>query len=193
MPLRKVWQTADKELIRGCLQGDERCCKRLYELTSAVMFGLCLRYAGNRHDAEEMLQEGYIKVFRHLHQYRGDGSLEGWMRRIFINAALAFLRQKQRQPQFADTEAEVYEEHVWVDDLMSKLNALDLLKLVQSLPDGYRTVFNLYAIEGFSHQEIAGLLGISEGTSKSQLARARYQLQKMMADAHNLKHYARAL
>ncbi|MCS6916842.1 MAG: RNA polymerase sigma factor [Chitinophagales bacterium] len=191
MRLNKTWQAADDELIRGCLRGEERCYRQLYERTAPTMFGVCLRYVSDYQEAEDVLQEGYLKVFRNLHQFRGEGSLLGWMRRIFINTALAALRKRMHLPDQVD--ADEHHEELPVSDVLSRLDAADLLQLIRRLPDGYRTVFNLHAIEGYSHQEIAELLHISTGTSKSQLARARYQLQKMVLDMHKLQPYAKAL
>ncbi|MCS6991868.1 MAG: sigma-70 family RNA polymerase sigma factor [Chitinophagales bacterium] len=190
MRLEAKRQPLEAELIQGCLQGDRQCCKLLYEQTASVMFGICLRYASDFHEAEDILQEGYIKVFRYISQYRGDGPLEGWMRRIFINTALAYGRRHKCE---SPTEDPPYpDDEPLTADVLSRLETFELLELVQNLPRGYRMVFNLYVIDGYSHKEIAGLLGISEGTSKSQLARARSQLRKMLANTQQKKTYAKA-
>ncbi len=179
------------QIVKGCINGDRRMQEKLYRMTSSRMFGLCLRYAGNYQEAEDILQEGYIKVFNHLKTYRGDGSLDAWMCRIFIHTAIEYYRRRNLLPQ-----------QISIEELSTDIpnhaepNGLqvdDLLRMIQSLAVGYRTVFNLYAVEGYSHQEIAKMLGISVGTSKSQLARARCLLQKMIMEHHEQKSYAVAL
>lgn|SRR5690606_10573057 len=137
------------------------------------MLGVCMRYAQSTFEAEDMLQAGFVKVFAALPDFRGDGSIEGWIRRIIVNTAISTYRQNKR------LETESWQEghdavHAYE---LQHLEHEDLLRLVRALPDGYRIVFNLYAIEGYSHKEIAGMLGISEGASKSQLSRARRWLQ----------------
>jgi RNA polymerase sigma-70 factor (ECF subfamily) len=173
-------QNQDAQLIERCKEGDRSAQEALYNRFASKMMGVCMRYAGDRDVAADMLQEGFIKVFRYLHQFRGDGSVEGWIRRIMVNTALAHLR-KQKALQYKVPLSEA-EEHAEPATVHQSMNADALMELVQQLPDGYRAVFNLYAIEGYEHQEIAEMLGISEGTSKSQMARARRWLKK------NLQH-----
>jgi RNA polymerase sigma factor (sigma-70 family) len=168
--------TADPEndLVRGCIKGDRACQKALYERFSARMMLVCLRYAGNKEDASDILQEGFIRVFSKISTYRSEGSLEGWIRRIMINLALRNLSRRK------DIEEVMQEED---DDGTLPVPKMEvLLEMIRRLPDGYRLVFNLYILENFSHSEIAVKLGISEGTSKSQLARARALLRKMIND-----------
>ncbi|MEO5999052.1 MAG: sigma-70 family RNA polymerase sigma factor [Chitinophagaceae bacterium] len=161
----------ESDLITGCLNGDSRMQEELYKRFAPKMYSVCLRYANNVENAQDLLQEGFIKIFRNLDRFRGDGSFEGWVRRIFINTSIEYYRKKANV--FFASE----KEELMVED--SSLNALDklaekdIIKLVQELSPGYRTVFNLYAIEGYSHKEIGIMLNISEGTSKSQLARAK--------------------
>jgi RNA polymerase sigma-70 factor (ECF subfamily) len=146
------------------------------------MFGVCLRYADDRDAAEDILQEGFIKVFRKIESYTGIGSLEGWVRKVMVNTALEAYRRKSRMVPLVEVERLPHESED--ADALSQLSEAEILKVVQALPHGYRTVFNLYVIDGYSHREIAAELSITEGTSKSQLARARdllkHQLDKQM-------------
>jgi RNA polymerase sigma-70 factor (ECF subfamily) len=170
---------ADDEIIRSCISGDARAQKSLFDKYSRRMMGLCMRYAASREEAEDMLQEGWIKVFRNLHQFRFEGSAEGWIKRVIVNTCLELLRKNKKMAHHLDVEAA---EEIAVTEFNSNdtLSAKDLLKMINKLPSGYRTVFNLYAIEGYSHKEIGEMLGINENTSKSQYSRARAHLQKML-------------
>ncbi len=151
--------------------------KALYKRFASKMLGVTLRYTRNREEAEDLLQEGFIKVFRSISQYTGPGSFEGWVRRIFVNTALESLRKAKMK--FSNEEVQdLRNEHHQEADVMSSIGMKDLLRMIQGLTPGYQAVFNLYVIEGYQHQEIAKLLEISEGTSKSQLARARMILQE---------------
>jgi len=152
--------------------------RELYERFAPKMYGVCLRYAANAAEAEDLLQEGFIKVFSKLASFRREGSFEGWIRRIFVNTAIEHFRKKTYLQPITDKEEAVYESpHLSVlDNLAEK----DIIGLVQQLSPGYRTVFNMYVVEGFTHREIAGQLGISEGTSKSQLSRAKLILQDLV-------------
>ncbi len=141
------------------------------------MFGVCLRYSKSREEAEDILQDGFIRVFESIHQYRFTGSFEGWVRRIMVNSALQKHRSK-RQMHAVVTLNESIEESQSYEDVLSRLGTKELLKIIQQLSPAYRTVFNLYVFEGMKHREIAALLGISEGTSKSNLSDARVILQK---------------
>lgn len=145
------------------------------------MYAVCLRYANNAEDAQDLLQEGFIKVYRNLHRFRAEGSFEGWIRRVFVNSSIEHYRKKSLQlSKVSDKEENTIE-----DDDISALDTLaekDIINLIQELSPGYKTVFNLYVVEGYSHKEIGELLGISEGTSKSQLARARSILQKKVSE-----------
>lgn len=152
------------------------------------MFTVCLRYGKDRHEAEEILQEGFIKVFASLHQYRHEGSLEGWIRRVMITTALQRLRG--RTPLHAVLSVEDNGSHNVKDEesIESSLNAKELLLLVQTLPAVYRAVFNLYVFEGYKHKEIAQLLNVSEGTSKSNLYDARQWLKEKIRAVNRLDH-----
>jgi RNA polymerase sigma-70 factor (ECF subfamily) len=145
------------------------------------MFALCLRYCRNREEAEDVLQDGFITVFRNIHNFRRDGSFEGWIRKIIVNTALMHLRSKKNELNFSDVEelgAKIHPESSF--DTASQINAAELSKMLDRLPEGYRLVFNLFAIEGYTHKEIGVMLGINEGTSKSQLSKARNYLQEML-------------
>ncbi len=142
------------------------------------MLGVCMRYAANREEAEEILQEGFLKVFEKIEQFRSAGSFEGWVRRIMVNAALERFRTK-RKVQVADVDFDKLNETAGMEeDITGKMETKELLEMVQTLPPAYRLVFNLYVFEGMKHREIASELGISEGTSKSNLSDARLLLQK---------------
>ncbi len=174
----QAYGITEKELREGCIAGRRDYQELLYRYYSPKMFGICLRYANDYHSAEDILQEGFIKIFNNVDRFRGDGSFEGWIKRIFINTAIEFYRKSSNHNGHAELE-KVNIKHI-PEKALENLATEDLLKLVQQLSPGYRTVFNLYVIEGYSHKEIAKMMGISEGTSKSQLARARVILQKMI-------------
>jgi len=173
-------QYSDQDLVKGVLQGSQAHQTALYRAYSVPMFRIVLRYARDTAEAEDMLQEGFIKVYHDMAQFRGEGALGGWIRRIMINSALSQLRKKRdflvETGDFTPFENRLRTE----EDFAANLDAERLMKTLQKLPPGYRAVFNLYAIEGFSHEEIAGELGISIGTSKSQLFKARDYLKKII-------------
>ena len=171
----------EAEIISGCISGERKFQEILYHTYSSKMFSVCLRYANEYAGAEDLLQDGFIKVFNNIQKFRSEGSFEGWIRRIFVNNSIEYFRKKSNLYVVQETEALTYE--YYDDNAVQKLMKEDLMKIIQSLSVGYRTIFNLYAIEGYSHKEIAELLNITEGTSKSQLARARYLLQKKIAEA----------
>lgn len=164
-----------QDVLKACIAGRRASQELLYHHFAPRMFGICLRYAHDYPTAEDLLQEGFIKVFNKLDMYRYEGSFEGWMKRIFINTSIEHYRKASNRKFFVelDNAEDLSLNNSAFDDLV----ASDLMKVVQKLPNGYRTVFNLYAIEGYNHKEISKMLGISEGTSKSQLARARATLK----------------
>lgn len=166
----------DQVLIKACVKGKRTAQKALYDKYAPKMFGICLRYAKNYHQAEDLLQEGFIKVYKHIGGFRGTGSFEGWLRRIFVNTAIEHYRRNNML--YSVSEPTDAEAGPVMNEALEHLAAADLMKLVNELSDGYRMVFNLYAIEGYTHREIGEMLGISEGTSKSQLARARNILKQ---------------
>jgi RNA polymerase sigma-70 factor (ECF subfamily) len=147
------------------------------------MFGVCLRYSGHQEDAQDILQEGFIKVYRNLEKFRREGSFEGWMRRIFVNTAIEHYRKSINLYPVSESQENNVEDKEW--NAFDKLALKDLVKLIQTLSPGYRTVFNLYVVEGYTHREIAEMMGISEGTSKSQLARAKAILQNLINNQKN--------
>lgn len=166
------------DLLKGCLNGDRRMQEELYRRYSPRMYAVCLRYAGKAEEAEDILQEGFIKVFKKMDSFRGDGSFEGWMRRIFVNTAIEHFRRKRYLMPVTEKEENTIEGKF--TSVLDDLGAKDIMALVQELSPGYRTVFNMYVVEGYTHKEIADMLGISEGTSKSQLSRAKVILQDMV-------------
>lgn len=139
-----------------------------------------MRYTGNREEAEDVFQEGWVRVFNNLKNFRWEGSLEGWIRKIMVNSALEYIRKKKKNIVYMDTSGIREEFHPEAPEISAHISVKELISMVNRLPEGYRMVFNLFAVEGYSHEEIAGMLGISEGTSKSQYSRARVQLQKMV-------------
>jgi len=171
----------EEELIKGCLNLDPTAQKQLYEKYSAKMFGVCLRYVKDYSEAEDVLITAFMKVFDRLVQYKGQGSFEGWIRRVTINEALTFLRKNRNM--YLEVEIEKIDKEPEFQKLENELEVEDLLNMVKRLPEGYRMVFNLYAIEGYSHKEIAKKLEINVNTSKSQLSRARKLLQKYLVES----------
>lgn len=169
---------AEETLIANCLRGDRKSQKDLYDLYAPRLFSVCLKYTKNQMDAEDVLQDSFVKLFNNLDKFKGDGSFEGWMRRIIVNTAIEHLRRKRIETRDCDyfQNSLIDKRPTPLDDLYNK----DLLKSSRELSKGYQTVFHLYAVEGFSHQEIADKLGISESTSKSQFCRAKAMLRTMV-------------
>ena len=167
---------SENRLVVALQRGEARAQKIVYEGYATRMMAVCLRYVANQADAEDVLIESFMRVFERVNQFRNEGSFEGWVRRIMVTESLMFLRKNKslRQEISLDIVMEA-PDYQWADE---NLQTDDLLRIVAQLPTGYRTVFNLFAIEGYSHAEIATLTGISEGTSKSQLSRARALLQQ---------------
>lgn len=164
----------DEQIASGCKSSDAIAQKALYDKFSRKMFGVCLRYAKGREEAEDFLQEGMVTVFQRISSFNQEGSLEGWIRKVVVNTCLEHLRKQKLQWVNIDEVEESAEDGF----TMEKINIKDLLEVINALPTGFKAVFNLYAIEGYSHKEIAELLSISEGTSKSQYARAKAVLIK---------------
>jgi RNA polymerase sigma factor (sigma-70 family) len=169
---------SDKDLIAGCLQGDVKSQRSLYERFSPKMYAVCLRYAKEPQAAQDILQDAFVKVFRSLGRFRADGSFEGWIRRIVVNTCIEAYRKQLTL--YAVQDYESVQVSIPDNGALDQLNEQDILRMISTLSPGYRTIFNLFVIEGYSHKEIAEQLQISEGTSKSQLARARYLLQEMI-------------
>lgn len=179
MLFKKTFST-ESDIIKGCLNGQRKAQQHLYESYSKKFLAICLRYIKDKDLAEDTMIEGFMKIFEKLPQFESKGSFEGWMRRIMVTQSLLTLRNNR------NLNMEVHVETVLeISDSSYELNHLeanDLIDLIQELPVGYRTVFNLYAIEGYSHAEIGDLLGITESTSKSQLNRARNVLKQKIAE-----------
>lgn len=169
-----------EEIIYKCMEGNGKAQTELYRLFSPKMYGVCLRYAKDNANAEDILQEGFVRVFTKINQFGFKGSFEGWMRRIMVNTALEKFRKNDRLYPVEDMSA--YESIEYTEETLSSISADELMKIIQSLPPRYRMVFNLYAIEGYTHIEIGEMMNITEGTSKSNLSRARMILQKKVAE-----------
>ena len=176
-----------ESLIEKCKAGERKAQELLYKQFASKMLGVCLRYAADRMEAEDILQNGFIKVFQKMNDYRGDGSFEGWVRRIMVHSSLEYYRKHHKMMQMVEVD-DTHEEHGINPVAMANLAAKDLMQLIQTLSPGYRLVFNLYAIEGYSHREISAMVGISEGASKSQLSRARAVLKEMVGKLEGKKY-----
>ncbi|MEI7734880.1 MAG: sigma-70 family RNA polymerase sigma factor [Ferruginibacter sp.] len=166
-------------LLAGCLKNNAVAQEALYSRFSPRMLGVCYRFAKNREDAEDMLQEGFIKVFTQIHQYRNEGALEGWIRRIIVHTCINHLKKNKK---FADSLDIIHAHSIHVNHEMipSIMQAKQVVECIRMLPLGYRTVLNLYAIEGFPHKEIAAMLDIEESTSRSQYTRAKAMLEEIL-------------
>lgn len=176
----KIYRANEQELIQGCRRGDRAAQKRLYDTFSPKMYALCCRYVKDSMEAEDVLVTAFTKILDKIDQYKSEGSFEGWIRRVVVNEALTWLRRNRNMYLELELEAADYEPDY--KSLSDHLEAEDLMTMINELPSGYLIVFNLYAIDGYSHKEIADQLGISENTSKSQLSRARACLQKLLTD-----------
>lgn len=176
----------EKELIDGCVSGDSLAQRHLYKRFSSLVYGICMRYAKNKMEAEDVMQEAFIKIFRYLKDFSGQGSFEGWVRRVAVNTAITNYR-KNLKTRYEDEVDERTNNDYTVVDYDVEYTMEELLSCVQKLPDGYRTVFNLYVVEGFKHKEISEMLGIDTNTSKSQLSRAKAQLQKALLAKSGIK------
>jgi len=170
--------TDEQRLIAGCINGKPWAQKQVYQLYASAMLSVCVRYVADRETARDILQDGFIKVFTKIDTYSGAGSFAGWIRRIFVTTALEYLRQNDALKQSENIDEHNYTIEDVNVSILDKISANDLMTCISELPNGYRTVFNLYAIEGYSHAEIATILHISENTSRSQFMRARKMLQK---------------
>ncbi|MEO0473312.1 MAG: RNA polymerase sigma factor [Bacteroidota bacterium] len=176
--MRKAAPYTEAELVEGCKKGSPKYQRALYEQYNRLMFAVCLRYADNHEDARDILQEGFIRVFRKVDTFRGQGSFEGWIRRIMVHTSIEHYRRNSRYFMVDIDEARGLELDA---DALSVLSREEIMNLVAELPVGYRTVFNLYVVEGYTHQDISLMLDISVGTSKSQLSRAKKLLQEKLS------------
>ena len=172
----------EEQLIRGCINEDAFCQREVFNRYAGRMLGVCNRYARNSADAEDILQDAFMKVFDKLGQFKFEGSFEGWIRRIMVFTAINMFKHRTRKFQ-EDLDKEGYE-GVYEDQIIEKITAREIVALIQQMPDGYKMIFNLYAVEGYTHREIGEMLGIAEGTSKSQYSRARSYMQQVIT-----KHY----
>jgi len=169
----------DLELIEGCIDNDPIAQKKLYAAFAPKMMGVAYRYANSQEDAQDILQDSFVKVFDRIESFKKEGSLVGWVRRIVVNTALDYLRkQKKDKRNVSLSEAEYLASDK--DFIIERLSAEEILQLLKTMPQGYKTIFNLYAIEGYSHKEIAAELEISENTSKSQYSRAKGFMRKLI-------------
>ena len=175
----------DLKLIESCIKGDRASQKVLYDRLAPRMFPVCIRYVGDRTLAEDILQDGFITLFTHLDSYKGEGSFEGWARKIFVTTALMSLRKKDALKMSDELDA-ARGMKAEVTTQTQSIGYKELMGLITTLPPGFRTVFNMYAIEGYSHKEIGEMLGISETTSRTQLSRARIWLQNKIKERENV-------
>ncbi len=176
-----------KNIINGCLKGDRRDQELLYRRYAARLYAVCLQYSGNDEEARDILQEGFIKIYENLVHYKFEGSFDGWVRRIMVNTALEKFRSKHNLYRVDDID-QIPEPNAEPDNEdYAGLEARDLMEIIRELPPRYRIVFNLFAIEGYSHKEISDMMSISEGTSKSNLSRARVILQRRVGSYTGLK------
>lgn len=173
-----------EDIIYGCKKGRRESQEMLFKMFSGKMYAVSLYYSNNKEEAEDILHNGFIKVFQKIGQFKGTGVFEAWMRRIFMNTALEHFRKKSIL--YPINEELAYENSAMEADIISDMASDELVKLIQELSPGYRLIFNLYAIEGYTHKEIAEMLGIAEGTSKSNLSRARIILQNKVKQQFNL-------
>jgi RNA polymerase sigma factor (sigma-70 family) len=174
----------DQELIKGCIKEDVHCQRALFERFAGKMMTVCLRYANDKMEAEDMLQDGFVRVFNYLKQYSGEGSFEGWVRRVMVNVALRHCqKRKQKFSEVNDASERIESGEPFAHD---RLSENEILKMVQQLPQGYRIVFNLHVLEGYGHEEIGEMLNIGASTSRSQLVKARKMLQTMLLEQQKI-------
>jgi RNA polymerase sigma-70 factor (ECF subfamily) len=170
--------TEEYELIKGCIRQEARYQRMLFDRYAGKMMSVCLRYANDSMEAEDMLQDAFVKVFQYIGQFKFEGAFEGWIRRIVVNTAIRHLEKKKMH--FKDIDDNSQHTPQIDAQAYSHLGEADLMRLISQLPEGYRMVFNLNAIEGYSHEEIADMLNIQPGTSRSQLVKARKMLQQQI-------------
>ena len=178
-------ENPDLKLIESCIKGDRSAQKVIYDRLAPRMFPVCIRYVGDRELAQDILQDGFVTLFTRLDTYKGEGSFEGWARKIFVTTALMELRKKDALKMSEDLET-VRGMRTETTTQLQNIGYKDLMKVITQLPTGFRTVFNMYAIEGYSHKEIGEILGISETTSRTQLSRARIWLQNKLKEIENV-------
>ena len=167
-------------LIKACGTGDNKAFKKIYDQHSGTMYSICLRYMNNEDEAKDALQEGFIKVFKNISKFKFTGSFEGWMKRIFVNSSIELIRKRKMHLDVSELNSNELPLTAKIET--GSMDAEKMMTLVQQLPEGYRTVFNMFIVDGYSHKEISDYLEISESTSKTQLFKARKQLQEWLKD-----------
>ncbi|MFT5057045.1 MAG: RNA polymerase sigma factor (sigma-70 family) [Pseudoalteromonas distincta] len=167
-------------LIKACSNGDNKAFRKIYEIHSGTMYSICLRYMNNEDEAKDALQEGFIKVFKNISKFKFIGSFEGWMKRIFVNSSIELIRKRKMHLDVSELNSNELPLTAKIET--GSMDAEKMMTLVQQLPEGYRTVFNMFIVDGYSHKEISDYLEISESTSKTQLFKARKQLQEWLKD-----------
>ena len=177
--MNKSDKSNEQSLIKACVNGDSKAFKTLYDQHVDTMYAICLRYMSNSDEAKDALQEGFIRVFKNLGSFKFTGSFEGWLKRIFVNISIEQIRKRKLH---SDVEDYRQDANLVTFQKTGTIDAEEMMKVVALLPTGYRTVFNMYVVDGYSHKEIAEHLGITESTSKSQLFKARKQLQNLLKD-----------
>ena len=187
--MEKTDKESVQQVVDGCVNGDKLAQRELYAMFYSKMMGVCYRYAKDPDEAKDILHDGFLKIYKNIKKYNFKGSLEGWVRRIIVNTAIDHFRKSKNMFAISETnvESEMIESRTNDYDVYAQLNKQDLMKTVDSLSPAYKMVFNLYAIEGYSHKEIAERLNISVGTSKSNLAKARMNLQKELKKKYSIK------
>ena len=173
-----MWE--DEEILKGCKNDDRKAQEQLYKKYAPVLLGVLCRYSRNRQEAEDLLQEGFVKVFRNIEQFRHEGSLLGWMRKIMINTAIRYYQSTIEESKNIRLKDDMERKIADLDEHAFSYSAEEVTKVLQLLPEGFRIVFNMYAIEGYRHKDIAKKLGISVNTSKSQYSRARKFLKAVL-------------
>jgi RNA polymerase sigma factor (sigma-70 family) len=176
----------EEQLIAGCIKENAFCQREVFNRYAGRLLGVCQRYARNAADAEDILQDAFIKIFNKMDQFRFQGSFEGWMRRVVVNTALKKYSVSRYTKEVPGHEIKERDEVIYEPAAYSHITEKELLELVHNLPEGYRIIFNLYVVEGYQHDEIAGMLGIQPGTSRSQLVKARNMLQKQLTQLQKI-------
>ncbi len=172
---------SDKELIECCLENDRKAQKLLYDKFSSRMLGVCLRYSRNIQEAEDMMSEGFVNIFTKLSSFKADGPFEGWMRKIMVNTSISQYRINLKH-QYHQDVTEVNEISDNSENALEKIEARDLMKVIQQMPEGYKVIFNLCIVEGYTHKDVSEITGLSEGTSKSQLSKAKKWLKNKLEE-----------
>lgn len=181
----KAFDCTEEEIVEGCRQGSRKYQRLLYERYYGSMMVVCMRYTQDREEARDVLHEAFMKVYTNLDKYAKGTNLSAWIRRIMVNTAIDHYRKSAKRPNLVEINHAIHE--IDVHDVIADLSAEEILRMVQKLSPAYRTVFNLYVIEGYPHKDIGEMLGISEGTSKSNLAKARAKLQQMISSLHMVR------